>query len=82
MDVFSSTVYSFSQLSQSTSLRHEKNVTEVLVEHNRLQRCAVKEQHAKEWQFEDYMSNGGHNLSTKTCILSHDVTVQRVCADS
>jgi len=67
---------------QSTCLHHGKNVAEVFVEHIRLQRCAVKEQHAEEWQFEDYMSNGGHKLSKKTCVLSHDSTVQQVCTDS
>jgi len=56
-------VYSFLNLLQNTCLRHGKNVAEVFVEHIRLQRCAIKEQHVEEWQFADYMSNGGHKLS-------------------
>jgi hypothetical protein len=63
-------------------LRHGKNVAEDFVEYIRLRQWAIKEQQAEEWQFSDYMSNGGHSLSTKTCILSRDVTVQRVRAVS
>jgi hypothetical protein len=59
-----------------------ENVAEVFVERIRLQRCAIKEQHAEEWQFADYMLNGGHKLSTTTCIPSRDVTVQRARAES
>jgi hypothetical protein len=76
-------LYSFLKLLQSTCFAPwKKNVAEIVVEHIRLQRCAIEEQHAEEWQFADYMSNGEHKLITETCIISHDVTIQRVCADS
>jgi hypothetical protein len=60
----------------------EKNVAEIFVENIRLQRCAIKEQHAEEWQLADYISNGGHKLSIKICFPSHDITAQRIGADS